>query len=152
MGWILRWCRMNAAILYWFQDRNLLGDDQISKDAGNSKRGRTKYHGGSSFFLYYQWKLLPYFIAVSPVTTLKERSLGSGLTTGLLYWTLRLRYWKNFKIFWTLIWTLIKYFKHWFPYLLYVWTQCEYPGMTANSKAQFCFDRIECLDFFIADH
>ena len=40
------------------------------------------------------------------------------------------------------------YFKQWFPYLLYVWTQCEYLGLTANSNAPFCFDRIECLDFF----
>ena len=31
----------------------------------------------------------------------------------------------SFKVFWALIWTLNMYFKHWFPYFLYVLTQCE---------------------------
>ena len=35
-----------------------------------------------------------------------------------------------------MIWTLNMYFKHWFPYLLYVWIQCEYPGLTADSDAR----------------
>ena len=37
-----------------------------------------------------------------------------------------------------------------------VWKQGEYPGLTANFNAPFCFDRMECLDCFgpggLVDH
>ena len=63
-------------LFYWFQDRNLLVDDQNFKRGGSNI---IKYQGGSHFFSFYQSNLMSHFvpvIPVSPATTLKERCLG----------------------------------------------------------------------------
>ena len=64
---------------YWFEGRNLLGDDQNSKRGGDVKKGKDRISRWEPFFLFYQLILMSHFVAVIPVspdTTLKERCLG----------------------------------------------------------------------------
>ena len=76
MLWVWRQCRGNTDLFYWFQDRNLLEDDQNFKMGGDVKKGENQISREESFFLLYQSKLLPHFFSVSPDTTLKEKTLG----------------------------------------------------------------------------
>ena len=57
---------------YWFQGRNLKGDEQNFKrdvGGGDVKNGYNQISRGKSFFLYHS-KLMSRFVSVSPDTTL----------------------------------------------------------------------------------
>ena len=69
-------CRWNAALFYWFQGRNLLGDYQNFKRGGDFKKGENQISNGKCFFLFYQSKILSHFVPVSADNALKKRSLG----------------------------------------------------------------------------
>ena len=78
----VQWCGFGVGVMraqlffYWFQGRNLLGDDQNFKRVGDAKKGESQISRGQRFFLFYQSQVLSHFVPVSPDTTLKERSLG----------------------------------------------------------------------------
>ena len=78
MVWVWDRCCGNNFLFTGFNVVIYCGMIKISKEVGMSKRGRIKYQR-ESFFLFYQFKLLSYFVAVihaSPNTILKERCLG----------------------------------------------------------------------------
>ena len=79
----VQWCGFWVGVMrtqlffYWFRGRNLLEDDQNCKMGGDVKKGENQISmGEGEGVLFYQSKLLPHFVPVSPDTTLKERSLG----------------------------------------------------------------------------
>ena len=58
-------------LFYWFQGRNLLGDDQNFNRRGYVKKMReSKIKGGVFFKIFSQSKSLSHFVTVSPDTTL----------------------------------------------------------------------------------
>ena len=73
--WVLTRCHENKGLFYWFQGRNLLGDNQNFKIGGDVKNGENQISRVEWFLLFYQSKLLSHFVPVSLDTTLKETSL-----------------------------------------------------------------------------
>ena len=116
---------------------------KISKGVRMAKWGKSIVRGW--FFFSSLWIKTFRFCSCFSRYYTKRKIPRINLMTALLFWILWLRYEKNFKVFWTLIWTPNMYFKHWFPYMS---EHCAYPGLTANCNAPFCFDLMDCLDFF----
>ena len=63
------------SFFYWFQGRNLLGNDQNFKRGREVKKVEKKISREESSFLFHQSKLLSNFATISPDTIIKERSL-----------------------------------------------------------------------------
>ena len=74
-------------------------------------------------------------VTVSPDTTLKEMPSIKLMTALLFLMQLDTR-------------RILKYFLNINCLTFSVCEHREYPGLTVNSNAPFCFDRVECLEFF----
>ena len=73
--WVLGRVFLGHDLFHWFQDRNLLGDDQSFKRGEDVKKRENQISTGEFFLLFYQLQPMSHFVSVSPDTTLKERSL-----------------------------------------------------------------------------
>ena len=124
-------------LFYWFQGRNLLGDDQNFNRRGYVKKMReSNIKGGSLFLNFFSIKIFVTFCYCFSRYSTKLEIPRIKLKAALLFW---------------ILWKRNMYFKHWFPYLTFVLTYCEYTGSAANSNAPFCFDLMNCLEFFCVE-
>ena len=74
MVWLLGHCHGNI-FFSWFAGRNLLVTDQNFKRGGDIKKREAQISREKCLFLFYQSKLMSYFVPVIPLfqnTTLKE--------------------------------------------------------------------------------
>ena len=125
---VLGWCRETKLFFYWFQDRNLLGDDENFKRGGEVKKWANQISRGCLFFFFIDQKFSHILFLFLQVPLCNREIPRIKLMTALLFWILhtsayeehwptryeKIRYLdtrrNNFKVFWTLIWILNIYF------------------------------------------